>query len=319
MMEDNNIALLIDADNVAPKYIQEILRELSKYGKITIRRMYGDWSTERLHSWLAVAGNYSITPVMQTNNTPGKNASDICLIIDAMDILYTGTVQTFCIVSSDGDFNRLATRIREAGKMVIGMGEKKTPDSFRSSCERFVFLDIVDNDSDEEPKKSKQKRKVSVENNDNDSLFTDKETIESSVVKMVTDNSIDGKETGLGEIGSRLVKIFPDFDIRNYHYTKLSEFLKDFPSLVLNYHDNAAWVSLQSSPSTEIEKQIQRIFARHGTDEIELSLLRSELQELNPNLQASIRKSGVTRFSAYLSRKIPSVIVKNNKAKLRKK
>ena len=128
-MEDLNIALLIDSDNVSPRYISGILSELSKYGKITIRRMYGDWSQERLHSWMKCSSRFSLTPVMQPNNTPGKNASDIGLIIDAMDILYTGDVQGFCLVSSDGDFNKLATRLREAGKFVIGMGEKKTPES----------------------------------------------------------------------------------------------------------------------------------------------------------------------------------------------
>ncbi|MBR2801148.1 MAG: NYN domain-containing protein [Erysipelotrichaceae bacterium] len=322
-MEDINIALLIDADNVAPKYIQEILSELSKYGKITVRRMYGDWSSDRLHSWLKTAGNYSITPVMQTNNTPGKNASDICLIIDAMDILYTGDVQGFCIVSSDGDFNRLATRIREAGMTVIGMGEKKTPESFRNSCERFVFLDVIDSDETEAPKKKKTRSRKEKEtsepegNAEGESLFTDKDDIESAIIKIVTDNSVEGKETGLGEIGSRLVKIYPDFDIRNYHYSKLSEFLKDFPSLNVIYHDNAAWVALQSSPTSEIEKQIKRVFSRHREKEIDISALQSELKELNPNLSASIRKSGVTRFSVYLDRVIPSVEVVGNKVRLK--
>ena len=143
-MEDLNIALLIDSDNVSSRYISGILNELSKYGKITIRRMYGDWSQDRLHSWMKCSSRFSLTPVMQPNNTPGKNASDIGLIIDAMDILYTGDVQGFCLVSSDGDFNKLATRLREAGKFVIGMGEKKTPESFRASCERFIFLDVIE-------------------------------------------------------------------------------------------------------------------------------------------------------------------------------
>ena len=131
------IALLIDSDNVSAKYISSILSLLSKYGKITIRRMYGDWSQDRLRPWLHCSAAYSLEPIMQMNNTPGKNASDIGLIIDAMDILYRNTVGGFCIASSDGDFNKLAKRLREAGKMVIGMGEKKTPEAFRASCERL--------------------------------------------------------------------------------------------------------------------------------------------------------------------------------------
>ncbi|MBP3736381.1 MAG: NYN domain-containing protein [Lachnospiraceae bacterium] len=346
-MDDINIALLIDADNISSRYITGILSELSKYGKITVRRMYGDWSQDRLHGWLKSSSRYSLTPVMQPNNTPGKNASDIGLIIDAMDILYTGDVQGFCIVSSDGDFNKLATRLREAGKVVIGMGETKTPESFRVSCERFIFLNIVDDDNAETEDASKTKSKSSRRKSatakksraaaaetaevppavaepsavydaedSEEASFTDKATIEDAIVKMITDNNVDGKETGLGEIGSRLVKIFPDFDIRNYHYTKLSEYLKDFPSLSVANRDNAVWVSLKSSPDSEIETQIARIFERNKTREMDIGQLKSELQDLNPSLNATIRKSGVTRFSVYLNRMIHSVEVNGSRVTL---
>ena len=376
-MEDLNIALLIDSDNVSPRYISGILSELSKYGKITIRRMYGDWSQDRLHSWMRCSSRFSLTPVMQPNNTPGKNASDIGLIIDAMDILYTGDVQGFCLVSSDGDFNKLATRLREAGKFVIGMGEKKTPESFRASCERFIFLDVIDaGDSTSqsagsdpygssysqvysaeassgssaegsgrgasaqtasrrrraavsEPaaayKSSQTPAKIPAEpdvdqdfDSDSEASFTDKATIEAAIVSSITDNNAEGKETGLGEIGSRLVKIFPDFDVRNYHYSKLSEYLKDFQSLKVENRDNAVWVSLNSSPDSEIEQQILRIFKKHDTDDMYLATLKKELLELNPNLEASIRRSGVTRFSVYLNRMIGSVEVNGRHVLLRK-
>ena len=376
-MEDLNIALLIDSDNVSPRYISGILSELSKYGKITIRRLYGDWSQDRLHSWMRCSSRFSLTPVMQPNNTPGKNASDIGLIIDAMDILYTGDVQGFCLVSSDGDFNKLATRLREAGKFVIGMGEKKTPESFRASCERFIFLDVIDagdsgnqrdsadpygysnsqfysaesssGSSSESPGRgasaqtvSRRKRaavsepavsykaspapaKVQEEpevdqdfDSDSEASFTDKATIEAAIVSIITDNNAEGKETGLGEIGSRLVKIFPDFDVRNYHYSKLSEYLKDFPSLKVENRDSAVWVSLNSSPDSEIEQQILRIFKKHDTDDMYLATLKKELLELNPNLEASIRRSGVTRFSVYLNRMIGSVEVNGRHVLLKK-
>ena len=377
-MEDLNIALLIDADNVSSRYISGILSELSKYGKITIRRMYGDWSQDRLHSWMKCSSRFSLTPIMQPNNTPGKNASDIGLIIDAMDILYTGDVQGFCIVSSDGDFNKLATRLREAGKFVIGMGEKKTPESFRVSCERFIFLDVIESevpgagrmseDSNSQAAEAVQqssaqeaspgrsassqttarRRRAAVVSEaapsyksvtsgsqktpaveevepeqdydaDSEALFTDKATIENAIVSIITDNSAEGKETGLGEIGSRLVKIFPDFDVRNYHYSKLSEYLKDFSSLKVENRDNAVWVSLNSSPDSEIEQQILRIFKRHGTDDMYMTSLKKELLELNPNLDASIRRSGVTRFSVYLHRMIGSVEVNGRHVLLKKK
>lgn len=359
-MDDINIALLIDADNISSRYIPTILSELSKYGKITIRRMYGDWSQERLHSWFACSARYSLTPIMQPNNTPGKNASDIGLIIDAMDILYGGDVQGFCIVSSDGDFNKLATRLREAGKVVIGMGEKKTPESFRVSCERFIFLDVIsDDDAGEKPAakpaKTTTKKKTSSKKKDKETAsaassapktsdeflgfpsadegdgsgdsssdssseasFTDRDAIESAVVSMITDNLADGRETGLGEIGSRLTKLYPDFDIRNYHYSKLSEFLKDFPALNVETRDNAVWVSLKITPDSEVEKQIHDIFAKHDTDDMNISQLKAELEEINPNLDATIQKSGVTRFSVYLNRKIPSVEVNGRHVTLKK-
>ncbi len=354
--KDINIALLIDADNISAKYISAILSELSRYGKITIRRMYGDWTQEGLRSWFNQAAKYSLTPIMQPNNTPGKNASDIGLIIDAMDILYEGKVQGFCIVSSDGDFNRLATRLREAGMTVIGMGEKKTPEAFRVSCERFIFLDVIESSEEDaedtarrasqgakknnttekaetkkatktpETKKTKTPTQpalqelppapASAEGDDENAGITTLSDIEAAIVKMITDNSADGKETG-ANIGSRLVKIFPDFDIRNYHYSKLSEFLTDLPSLQVTNRHNVVWVTLKSTPDTEVEKQIQSIFARHNTADMNTSMLKIELQDLIPNLDATIRKSGVTRFSVYLNRKIPSVEVNGQRVSLK--
>ena len=378
-MEDINIALLIDCDNISAKYIPTIISELSKYGKITIRRMYGDWSQDRLRSWLACSAGYSLTPIMQPNNTPGKNASDIGLIIDAMDTLYSNSVDGFCIVSSDGDFNRLAARLREAGKVVIGMGERKTPESFRVSCERFIFLDVIsessDTDSDEvgsssRSKNSRRKRTngngagsatggkntaaafsgsssgkdgsagsstssgaaspaeehtnapasspEDTEDSDTESNFTSVEEIEAAITKMITDNAADGRETGLGEVGSRLTKLFPDFDIRNYHYSKLSEFLKDLPSLTVTTRDSGVWISQKITADSVIEKQILSVFRRHDTDDLGISTLKQELEDMNPNLDATIRKSGVTRFSVYLNRNIHSVEVNGRHVMLKK-
>ena len=316
---DINIALLIDVDNIGWKYTESILSELSKYGKVTIRRMYGDWSQPRLKGWLSCASRYSLTPIMQPNNTPGKNASDIGLIIDAMDILYSGEVEGFCIVSSDGDFNKLATRIREAGKIVIGMGEKKTPDSFRASCERFVFLDIIQNDIDAEEVDEEEEKNDSVEDSTQISPSMEesseldpastKTAIENTIIKMITDNNAVGKETGLGEIGSRLVKIYPDFDIRNYNYSRLSSYLKDFESLNVVTRNKAVWVSLNGSSIQDVESQIADIFHRHHTNTMNIGTLKNELQKENPNLNATIKKNGVTKFSVFLDKKIDCVRV----------
>lgn len=310
---DINLALLIDVDNVSARYIERILSELSNYGKITIRRMYGDWSQLRLKKWLGVASRYSLTPVMQTNATPGKNASDIGLIIDAMDILFGGDVEGFCIVSSDSDFNRLATRIREAGKLVIGMGEKKTPESFRASCERFIFLDVLENNSEDSHASEDDD-----DSDDNDadtassgSDVVSKSALENAIINMINDNTAAGHETGLGEIGSRLVKIYPDFDIRNYNYSKLSTFVKDFSSLTVYTDNNQTWVGLKVSTLKDIEDQIKKIYMDNGVTLMNIGRLRDELQKINPALTATIRQSGVTKFSTFLEKKIACTRVVN--------
>lgn len=307
-MEENkdiNIALLIDADNITAKYTDRMLSELSKYGKITYRRMYGDWSQGRLKAWLSMASKYSLTPIMQPNNTPGKNASDIGLIIDAMDILYSGEVDGFCIASSDGDFNKLATRLREAGKIVVGMGEKKTPASFRASCERFVFLDMLQDEDEGDTEDS------SSSSSSKGSGPVDPSVIENAIINMIADNEAEGRDTGLGEIGSRLVKIYPDFDIRNYNYSRLSAFVKSFPSLSVVTRENQTWVSLKATSVKDIESQISDIYRRNKTDTMNIGLLKNELEKVNPNLNATIKKNGFTKFSVFLEKKITSVRVES--------
>lgn len=307
-MDDKNIALLIDSDNIAPNYIENILGELTKYGKVTIRRMYGDWSQDRLKSWLESSGKHSLTPVMQANDTPRKNASDIGLVIDAMDILYTGKVDGFCIASSDADFNKLAKRLRESGSMVIGMGERKTPESFRASCEKFIFLNVLDEQVDNGEMDTPgilQKEEV----------FLDKSVIEKTVIDMILDSG--SEEIRLGEIGRRLGNIFSDFDVRNYHYSKLSEFVSEFESLSLKKINNAYWVSLQKSPIKEIEKMILFIFNSSQAKELNIGELKQRLTEQMPDIDSAIKQSGVTKFKVFLERKIDSIEVEENTAKLR--
>lgn len=159
MNEDVTYALLIDAENISSKYIKIILDELSNYGVATYRRIYGDWTDSANASWKSVLLNYSVNPVQQYSYTQGKNASDSALIIDAMDILYTGNVGGFCLVSSDSDFTRLASRLRESGKHVVGMGESKTASAFISACNQFKYLDILFNQNSEEEKEKEPARK----------------------------------------------------------------------------------------------------------------------------------------------------------------
>lgn len=332
--KDINLALLIDVDNIAYRYTENILSELSKYGKVTIRRMYGDWSQLRLKSWLSIASKYSLTPIMQPNNSPGKNASDIGLIIDAMDILYSGEVEGFCIVSSDGDFNKLATRIREAGKVVIGMGEKKTPESFRASCERFVFLDVLESALDEDnedgrdtdfsfpivkndalsPSNPLSKPSPLSSNTEalNGAEITPRSALENVIINMISDNTAEGRDTNLSEIGTRLAKIYPDFDIRNYNYSKLSSFIKDFDSLSVTSRNKAVWVSLKGTSLKDMEAQITAIFKQNKTKKMNIGQLKNELQKTNPNLTATVKQNGFTKFSIFLEKKIPCIHVVNN-------
>ncbi len=159
MNQDKKIALLIDAENISRNYRKTIMNELAKYGTTTYRRIYGDF-TSRTISWTSEDMlKYSLTPIQQYSNTSqknknaGKNSSDITLVIDAMDILYSGNVEGFCIVSSDSDFTKLASRLREAGMLVLGMGEEKTPLAFRKSCEKFILLDVLAKATKRKPSK----------------------------------------------------------------------------------------------------------------------------------------------------------------------
>lgn len=318
--EDKKIALLIDADNIsAKKYVDNIFTELTKYGKVTIRHMYGDWSVERLKKWLAYSAKYSLVPVMQLNDTPGKNASDIGLIIEAMDFLYTEDVDIFCIVSSDGDFNRLAKRIRESGKTVIGMGEKKTPEAFRNSCERFIFLDIENGeqtDPEDESEKNGFDRETRLEKDvAEESERTKKEDIVKAINKILSeeDSASEKIKIGLGELGSRLNKIFPDFDPRNYGYSKLSTFIREFKEFKVT-NDNK-WVSLYVTSVCELDRVVMNILAGSKDKTMNMGELKKNVLLEIKDLDACVAQTGVTKFSTFL-KKSSYVQVDDNMAKL---
>ena len=193
-MENKRFALLIDADNISAKYIGDILEELSTYGITTYKRIYGDWTSTQATKWKSELLENSVIPVQQFSNTVGKNATDSTLIIDAMDILYTGNVEGFCIVSSDSDFTRLASRLRESGMEVIGMGEEKTPRSFRVACTRFVNLENLGNQDDD--------AKDVIKDKDNS---ISRETIYIAITNIINENENKGKSVELAAVGNRLV------------------------------------------------------------------------------------------------------------------
>ncbi|WP_409226816.1 NYN domain-containing protein [Gudongella sp. SC589] len=260
-MDEKRFAVLIDADNVSAKYIKYILDETANYGIATYKRIYGDWTKPNTIAWKEVLLENSVTPVQQYSYTVGKNATDAAMIIDAMDILYSGNVDGYCIVSSDSDFTKLSSRLRESGMMVIGMGERKTPKPFISSCNLFKYLDVlaesekqtmgIQEDAETTAKKVNGQQKKKEPNgsyDDTEKGMTDINVIKLAIKKML--NEADGKDQrmNMGEIGNRLAKRYSDFDVRNYGDTKLSKFLKkmDFLEIETDKEGGTAmWVALK--------------------------------------------------------------------------
>ena len=279
---EERFALLIDADNVSAKYIKPILDELSKYGNVTYKRIYGDWTRPNSAGWKEELLQNSITPIQQFSYTYGKNATDSAMIIDAMDMLYASELEGFCLVSSDSDFTRLASRLRESGKRVIGMGEAKTPLPFRKACEIFTELELLLEDnmmgvSEREEKtvfhtvSGKESKKM---------ISATKEQVEEAVVKIITENKNNDRETGLGEVGSRLVKLYPDFDVRRYGYSLLSKFLETLPRLMLIQEGTKVSVALNEDKSRKemVEEYILYQIEASGESGIPLSALGNRIR-----------------------------------------
>jgi uncharacterized LabA/DUF88 family protein len=212
---ENNIPLvvLIDADNASPKIIEGLLAEVAKLGSASVKRIYGDWTTPNLGQWKGTLLEHSIQPVQQFRYTSGKNATDSAMIINAMDLLYTGPFLGFCIVSSDSDFTRLASRIKESGKRVYGFGEQKTPRSFVAACDRFIYTEVF---SASAGAATDIKQKTSRE------LRTDTQLVNlfRSAIEAASD---ENGWAHLAGVGSNIIKQATDFDPRNYGYQKLSE------------------------------------------------------------------------------------------------
>ncbi len=226
-IKDLRLAVLIDADNVPYANVKEMFSEIAKYGIPTFKRIYADWTKPTVSGWKQVLLENAITPIQQYSYSSGKNSSDSAMIIDAMDILYTGKVDGFCIVSSDSDFTRLATRLREAGMKVIGIGEKKTLKPFITACDKFIYIEIL------KPKQKSATEKKPVEKpgktaKDNQSGIN---RIDGELTRLLNESISDiADENGwafLGELGSQLLKKKPDFDSRNYGYEKLLPLIRN--------------------------------------------------------------------------------------------
>lgn len=224
--KDIRLAVLIDADNVPYSNVKGVMEEIAKYGTPTFKRIYGDWTKPTITGWKNVLLENAITPIQQYSYTTGKNSSDSALIIDAMDILYSGRVDGFCIVSSDSDFTRLATRLREAGMKVFGIGQKKTPHPFMAACDKFIYMEIIpvpetasaEPVTDKPGKPGKPQQKATVDK-------LNKETLK-LIASTIDDLADENGWAFLGDVGNLILKKQPNFDPRNYGYLKLTPLIK---------------------------------------------------------------------------------------------
>jgi uncharacterized LabA/DUF88 family protein/Fe-S-cluster formation regulator IscX/YfhJ len=235
--KDLKLAVLIDADNVPYANVKEMFEEIAKYGTPTFKRIYADWTKPTVSGWKNVLLENAITPIQQYSYSVGKNASDSALIIDAMDILYTGKVDGFCIVSSDSDFTRLATRLREAGMKVIGIGEKKTLNPFITACDKFIYIEIL-----------KKEKPIRAENNPKEVTRNEPapenkplNKIDPEIIELISDSITDlADENGwtyLGDLGSLIIKKKPDFDPRNYGFPKMSPMIRSINKFEIDERD----------------------------------------------------------------------------------
>ena len=227
-----NLAVLIDGDNIPSAHVKEMMEEIAKYGNPTIKRIYGDWTNPHLSKWKNLLLQNAITPIQQYAYTTGKNATDSAMIIDAMDILYSEKVNGFCLVSSDSDFTKLATRLREAGMQVIGIGEKKTPLPFIVACDKFIYIEILRSQTN-------KKENVNKKNEIEESI----DKITPNVIKLlsatITDSSDEDGWAFLGDVGSLLQKKQPNFDSRNYGFEKLTPLIKSIGNFEVEQRENS--------------------------------------------------------------------------------
>lgn len=296
MEKEMRYAVLIDADNVAAKYTKYILDEVSNYGVVTYKRVYGDWTRPNLSGWKNMALDNAITPIQQYSYTVGKNATDSAMIIDAMDILYSNNADGFCIASSDSDFTRLAIRLRESGMYVIGMGEQKTPKPFSTACNAFKYLEVL---ADEELQSSADNEKVEMK------------TLESAIIRIISENANLQEEINIGELGSRLQSRYPDFDVRNYGYSKLSQFLKEFDCLSFRQVGSSILVS-QKSDRTDLQLIITMLTAivrGSGSRGYNLGELKKQLCSKMPDF--NVKNYGYSKFSRFVEN-LPGFRIKNN-------
>lgn len=313
--EKMQFAVLIDADNISSKYAVTIFEELEKYGLTSYRRIYGNWS--RANGWSeGLLLEHSIMPVQQFSYTTGKNATDMAMVIDAMDILYKNKVQGFCLVTSDSDFTRLAMRLREENMFVLGMGESKTPLALTRACNKFIHLNLVAEQNMEE-----KQSKANEYNGSQDVVSSEEQNVTSIaevrqvILALINENG--GRQVDLAQLGNRLNDKFTDFDVRNYGYSKLSTMLgQEFPDLHVKKISNQYYVERCSTlTKEELEQEICRMIEKNGGMVENLASLNDELHKKYKQLD--FKQFGFSRISSFL-RSLESVTVHENEVYLKR-
>ncbi|MBP3395210.1 MAG: NYN domain-containing protein [Lentisphaeria bacterium] len=317
------LAVLIDSENISSKYASIIFNEIETYGFASYRRIYGNWTKNNGWNQDILLEN-SITPIQQFDYTAGKNSTDMTMVIDAMDILYSGNVDGFCLVTSDSDFTRLAMRLREANMYVIGMGESKSPVALTKACNKFIHLNLISSSSAVSNAGS-----AAADDHELHDDFTSEKTakanaltpiseIEEAIISIVNDNENKDKTTYMGEIGSRLSSKFTDFDVRNYGYTKLLTFIRDKCSKLELIKENTSYtVSVRElNNENDIQKEIKNMIAKNGGTIDNLSVIYDQLKKNHPDFD--LKDYGYSRISSFL-RSIEGVTVRENEVSLNDK
>ena len=315
-MEQNErrFAVLIDADNVSPKYIKYILDEVSDIGIATYKRIYGDWTDNEKRAWKNVLLDWSVNPIQQYSYTTGKNATD------------SGNVDGFCLVSSDSDFTKLAQRLREAGMFVMGIGEQKTPKPFRAACDTFKLLEIISSEDAAETAPINKGRanaltaaKTEVPSIDEiQKTITGIDEIQKAITKLLIENNSQNQPIILARVGNFLTKRFSDFDVRNYGYSKLSTFLESLNNSdfqVVKLH--GGYFVQEKSASTskaDIEKEIIRLIQNNKGHVDNLSIIHEELKKKFPDFD--VKQYGFSRISSFI-RSFGTFKIKDNMVQLR--
>ena len=321
--EKKHFAVLIDADNISEKYAGSIFNEIADYGFASYRRIYGNWAKGNGWKEDTLLEN-AISPIQQFNYTIGKNATDMAMVIDAMDILYSGKVDGFCLVTSDSDFTKLAMRLREEQMYVIGMGESNTPLALTKACNKFIHLDLISGEVEEKAAENGKnqgggrKPKAGAQEEKQDSTVTPIGEIEEAIVTFVQNNENKGKSTYLGEVGSRLCDKFIEFDARNYGYTKLVTLLRDkCPKLTIIQEGNSYRIELKQQTELEdLEKEIIAFLKKNGGKVDNLSLVLEQLKKKHP--QFNLNDYGYSRVSSFL-RSFNRISVHGNALMLKEK